>query len=272
MRALLAVFLATVISSPALAQSGPEPPTATPPASTQKPAAQTRPASSRSNDIRARAFGTFGAITFQAQESFDAILGTHTGLSFGGGGQVLLPWGLYAEVGIWQFTREGERAFVGPNREVFQLGIPLEVTIRPIELTGGWRYRHCPAPRRGPRTPQPPPRPPQKPASPAPQPPRAAPATACDPKFIPYGGAGFSSWQYRETSEFADGDEEVNERFNGFHLVGGAEYRVMRWMAVGGEVMWSSVPDALGGGGVSAAFDESNLGGSAIRVKVTVGR
>ena len=229
----------------------------------------------RSNEIRARGFATLGAITFQAQESFDAILGTHTGPTIGAGGQVLLPWGLYAEVGIWQFKHDGERVFVGPNREVFPLGIPLEVTIRPIEITAGWRYRHCPAPPRPPRAPQPPPRAPQKPGTPAPaEPARPAPpgATSCEPKFVPYGGGGFGSWQYRETSESSDAGEDLDERFNGFHIVGGVDYRVLSWVAVGGEVMWSSVADALGAGGVSAVFDETNLGGTAVRLKITFGR
>jgi opacity protein-like surface antigen len=288
MRALLAVFFLTAMSSSALAQTKPAPPTsqnrspqqpsapAKPAPPTQKPATQTRPATTnRPNDVRARGFGTFGAIMFQAQDSFDAIFGSNAGLTFGGGGQVLFPYGLYAEVGLWQFKREGERAFVGPNDEVFPLGIPLEVTIRPIEITGGWRYRHCPGPPRAPRTPQPPPRGPQKPVTPArPQPARSAQTAprSCDPKFIPYGGGGFSLVQYRETSEPSDASDDVDERFNGFHILGGAEYRVMRWMAVGGEVMWSSVADALGAGGVSAAFDENNLGGIAFRLKVTVGR
>jgi hypothetical protein len=287
MQALLAVFLLT-ISSSALAQTKPTPPPsqnrspqqpaapAKPAPPTQKPATQTRTAgTNRTNDVRARGFGTFGAISFQARESFDAIFGSNMGLTFGGGGQVLFPLGLYAEVGVWQFKREGERVFVGPNDEVFPLGIPIEVTVRPIEITGGWRYRHCPAPPRPPRTPQPPPRAPQKPVTAAkPQPARTAqPApTSCDPKFIPYAGGGFSLVQYRETSDSSDASDDVDERFNGFHIIGGGEYRVVRWMAVGGEVMWSSVADALGAGGVSAAFDENNLGGLAFRLKVTLGR
>jgi hypothetical protein len=203
-----------------------------------------------------------GGIQFQAQDSFDAILESHGGLVYGGGGQVLLPWGLYAEVAVWRFTRDGERAFVGPGREVFPLNIPLQVTLTPIELTGGWRYRHCPQPAR----------PPQRPGAPKTPQPRTTPARACAPKLIPYAGGGFSSYKYTETSDFGTSDEDVDERFNGFHLLGGAEYRLMRWVAVGGEVVWSFVPDALGAAGVSAAFNEDNLGGTAFRVKISVGR
>ena len=50
------------------------------------------------------------------------------------------------------------------------------------------------------------------------------------------------------------------------------EYRALPWLAIGGEVAWSSVPDALGAGGVSAVFGEDNLGGTTIRIKATFGR
>jgi hypothetical protein len=287
MRVQLALVLITLLSTSAIAQTKPAPATSqnrspqqpkppAKPASPQKPPPQAA-GRARTNEVRPRAFGIFGAITFQAQESFDAILGTHSGLVFGGGGQVLLPWGLYAEGGLWQFSREGERAFIGPSRELFPLGSAVDVTIRPIEITGGWRYRHCPPPPAPPRKPQPPPQTPRAPQKPAPAPPtqspRAAPraARSCDPPLIPYVGGGFTSVKYRETSEFAESDEDIDERFNGFHIVGGAEYRVMKWLAVGGEVLWSSV-DALGTGGVSEVFNENSLGGTTLRLKVTVGR
>jgi hypothetical protein len=54
--------------------------------------------------------------------------------------------------------------------------------------------------------------------------------------------------------------------------MGGAELRLHRLVGVAGEVMWTSVGDALGESGVSQAFDESNLGGTSVRVKVIIGR
>jgi opacity protein-like surface antigen len=139
------------------------------------------------------------------------------------------------EVAAAQFRADGERAFVGPNDEVFKLGIPVEITVTPIEITGGWRWRRW-------------------------------------NRLVPYGGGGFSSYRYRETSDFADPDEDVDERFNGFHVLGGAEYRALDWLAVGGEVAWSSIPDAIGNAGVSAVFNEDNLGGTSLRLKISVGR
>jgi len=252
---VVAMFL---LADTAFAQSKPAPP---PPqnGAPQKPSPPTRPQppATRRNDanaIRIRGFATVGGIVFQAKESFDAVFGTNTGVPFGGGGQVLLPFGFYAEAAVWHFTEDGERAFVASDGSVFPLGIPLKVGITPFEVTGGWRYRHCPAP---PRTAKPP---------------RPVTTRPCAPRFIPYAGAGLTSLKYTETSDFEDTDEDLDDRFNGFHVVGGADYRVSRWIAVGGEVLWSSVPDALGAGGVSEAFDEDNLGGTAFRLKIIIGR
>ena len=187
------------------------------------------------NRITGRGFGTVGNITFQAKKTFEAVFGSPSGVIFGGGGQLLLPWDIYVEVAASQFKRQGERVFVGPNDEVFRLGIPLEVTVMPVEITGGWRYRGW-------------------------------------RRVVAYGGGGYSSYHYKETSDFAEPSEDVDEWFRGFHLLGGAEYQAWRWVAVGGEVAWSSIADALGAGGASAAFDEHNLGGTTIRLKISVGR
>lgn len=194
-----------------------------------------RPAAAQDNAIGVRGFVTFGSITLTAEDSFDAVLGRTSGPIVGGGGQVLLPWGIYVQVGAGQFKQDGERVFVGPNQQVFRLGIPLEITMTPVEVTGGWRFRRW-------------------------------------RQVVPYGGGGFTQLRYKETSEFADPGENVDERFNGFHLVGGVEYQPLRWLAIGGELAWSTVPDAIGAGGVSAIFNEDDLGGTTLRVKVAVGR
>ena len=189
--------------------------------------------------IGVRGFGMFGNTTFTAKESFDAVLDKHSGPIFGGGGQVLFPWaGLFAEVGAWQFSDEGNRVFIGPNDEIFKLDETVDITVTPLELTGGFRFERVTRSR----------------------------------KFVPYVGVGYSSYRYKEEGQFAVGDENVDDRFNGFHLLGGAEYQVMRWLAVGGEVAWSSVADSIGQAGVSAHFAEDNLGGTSIRLKIAVGR
>jgi opacity protein-like surface antigen len=240
MTGLVTAVLLIMATAAAHAQSKPTPP--------PKPTPAQRPTTTPSppERIGVRGFVTFGGFNAQAQESFEAIFGSNAGPVFGGGAHVLLPRGIYVELSASRFHRTGERVFVGPDDDVFRLGIPLEVTLTPLEITGGWRYRHCP---RTART-------------------RVA---GCRPRVVPYVGGGFSSYRYEETSEFGDGDEDIAERFNGFHVLGGAEYLVWPWMAVGGELEWSSVADALAGG-VAAAFNEGNLGGTTFRVKISIGR
>jgi hypothetical protein len=182
-------------------------------------------------------YAMVGVMNFTAADSFDVILGSPSGTILGGGLRVGLPLGgLFVDVGAWRFRGEGERAFVFEG-EPFPLGIPVDVSVTPVELTAGWQFRLRRA-----------------------------------PKFRPYIGGGFSSYSYKETSEFATGAEDVDERFGGYHLIGGADYRLARWMSVSGEAAWATVPDALGESGVSAAFDESDLGGMNFRFKITIGR
>ena len=191
----------------------------------------------RSQSISINGYAMFGRMNFTAADSFDVILGDPGGTIVGGGARVGLPFGgLFVDVGAWRFHGEGERAFVSNGQE-FPLGIPLEIDITPFELSGGWQFRIRQA-----------------------------------PKLHPYLMGGFTSYGYKETSEFADTAENVDERFSGYHLGGGAEYRIMRWLGVAGEFIWTTVPDAIGSGGVSAEFDETDLGGTSFRFKITVGR
>lgn len=192
------------------------------------------PASGQSIDVKG--YGMVGNISFAATESFEAVLGSSSGPLFGGGAEVGLPFGgLYVGAGGWRFRQDGERVFIS-GAQVFPLGIPMTVQVTAVEITGGWRFR------------------------------------TFSRRFVPYAGAGWSSYGYEETSRFAESNENVDERFSGFHLLAGAEVRLTGWLGIGGEVAWARVPDALGEGGVSEAFDESELGGTSLRLKISIGR
>jgi hypothetical protein len=183
-----------------------------------------------------KGYGLVGSTTFAATESFEAVTGSASGPVFGGGVEVGLPLGgLYVGVGGWRFEEQGERVFVSGS-QVFPLGIPVTVQVSPIEVTGGWRFKNL------------------------------------SPRLVPYAGAGWSSYAYKEVSSFAAAGEDVDERFSGFHILGGAEFRIARWLGVGGEVAWARVPDALGRDGVSQAFEETDLGGTSFRLKISIGR
>jgi hypothetical protein len=193
-------------------------------------------ASAAAQGIDVRGYGMVGGMSFRASESFGAVLGSSSGIIYGGGAEVGLPLGgLYVGVGAWRFKEDGERVFVSGS-DVFPLGIPLTVEVTPLEITGGWRFKQV------------------------------------SQRVVPYAGGGWSSFRYRETSDFADAGDEVDERFSGFHILAGADFRVTRWLGVAGEIAFTSVPDALGQSGVSEAFDETNLGGTSYRLKISIGR
>jgi opacity protein-like surface antigen len=124
------------------------------------------------------------------------------------------------------------------NGDVFDLGISTTVTITPFEITGGYRFGQS------------------------------------RDSVRPYAGGGISWYRYEETSQFAASGDDVSERFTGFHLLGGAEFRVNKWLGIAGELAWASIPNALGQepGSVGTAFGETDLGGTTFRAKVVIGR
>jgi hypothetical protein len=196
-----------------------------------------RPAAQRSRSVQISGYAMAGRINLTAIDSFDAITGKVGGPIFGGGVRVGLPFGgLFVDVGAWRYQTEGERVFVS-NGTVYPLNIPVEIAMTPIELSAGWQFRF----RRL-------------------------------PKFTPYLAAGLTSMRYTETSGFADAADNMGESFNGYHVNGGAEYRIARWVGIAGEVAWTTVPDSIGEGGASAAFNETDLGGTTLRFKITIGR
>jgi len=180
-----------------------------------------------------RGYGEAAYQWFAAADSFKAILDTSSGLFYGGGGQVHFG-PIYVDVGVSRFEKTGERAFVFEG-DVFRLGIPDRITMTPLVVTAGYRF-------------------------------------PIRDRVVPYVGGGVGSLKFEETSEFADPDENVSERFTSYHGVAGMEYAAMRWLFVAGEVRYASVPDALGAPGIAADFDESNLGGLSVAVKILVGR
>jgi hypothetical protein len=224
-------------------------------------------------------FGHAGYTSFAAADSFEAVLGSSSGLVWGGGAMVTFGHGrFFAQASVERFSDEGERVFVSDG-EVFPLGIPLSVEVTPIEFTAG--YRFVPRPRRS-RAAPPPPRAPEifKPANPQagtttarpvpPPPPRVQAASARS--WVPYIGGGVGRLGYKESSSIGGETEEIDESFTSYHVAGGVDFRLARWLGAGVEAAYRWVPDALGEAGVSAEFGDDDLGGPTIRVRVIVGR
>jgi opacity protein-like surface antigen len=127
----------------------------------------------------------------------------------------------------------GERVFVDGS-DVFRLGISTQSTIAPVDIVGGWRFQFG--------------------------------------RVSPYAGAGLTSIGYRETSEFSDNSDEVNERKTGPVILAGADVVVLKWVRVGGEMRYRKVRGILGNRGVSEMFGEDDLGGVSLALRLSVGR
>ncbi len=187
-------------------------------------------------------FAGAGVFVPLARESFDAVGITGNPVAFSGGLEVTrIIRGLFARASVDWISETGERVFIGDAGERFGLGIPLDVTMTPIDVTAGWRFEY--RDRRG------------RPG-----------------RLVPFVGGGAGILRYRETDPFADEADEVDERFASYHLLGGADVAISRWVGVRFEYRFRAVPDAIGSGGVSAVTGDSSLGGSTVTVGVVLGR
>jgi hypothetical protein len=191
----------------------------------------------RQSRIGVRAYFLADSMLMTASESFEAVVGSSQFTALGGGGEALRLWrGLFARAAVSDTTREGDRVALFDD-EAIPLGIPLEVRMTPVEIGGGWRSD-----------------------------------VGASRSIGVYGGGGFLRVRYRETSQFAGPSENIDESYNGYVVFGGADVTIARWLMLGAEVQYRTVPDAIGSGGVSAAFDETDLGGIALRVMVGIRR
>jgi hypothetical protein len=188
----------------------------------------------RRGDFMLRGFGQFGGALFSARDSFEAILESPFGTTYGLGGQVVFRNGLFVQADIDRFRKSGSRLVVSDN-QVFRVAIPNTVTVTPIQATIGYRELHA-------------------------------------KRIVGYGGAGLGWHVLQEQSSSFAADENTRKGHIGFHLSGGAEYRIAPFVWLAGEVQWASVPDGLGTPGIGPVFEESELGATRFRLKLIVGR
>jgi opacity protein-like surface antigen len=202
-----------------------------------RPPARPQPPPPPAGGLSVRGYGEAGIHWFAASKTFDAVLGSSTGPIFGGGVEALWNRKLSISFDVSRFQATGERVFVFDD-EVFPLGIETSIDIVPIAVNVAYRLER----------------------------PRSS--------ITPFVGGGINWHRYSETSDFAAAGEDVSATYTGIHALGGAEWRVSRYVAVGGVARWMSVRDALGAEPTSAAsaFDEHDLGGFDFRVRIVVGR
>ena len=184
------------------------------------------------------AFRIYAAIDFDvlaANQSYKAVLGSSTVPAFGAGADIDVWKHAFVRVAITHASKSGNRAFVD-NGQVFSLGIPITISWTPIELGGGWRFGRSNA------------------------------------RATPYVGAAFVVLDYKETSEFAQAGDNVATYLTGGEGFGGVEVGLGKWAAISGEAQYRTIPNALGAGGVSQAFNEKDAGGFTARVLIAFRR
>ena len=226
MRAALASsILAFVVCAPAQAQERRD--VSFDPATAAQPRSP-RPPPSVPFDFRA--YAHLDEVWMKASQSFEAVLGTSSLTAGGVGVDIVDLWrGAFVRAGISRLGGHGSRVFIVDGDAILS-NVPVAVRIRTVELGAGWRYA---LPKR--------------------------------PTYTVYGGVDLLHLRYAEVSDFATDEENAQEGFWGSAIFGGLEVQFWKRVIAGGEVQFRSVPDAIGTAGVSADFNETNLGGFVIR-------
>ena len=197
------------------------------------------------NGISMRGFADAGLTIFTASQSFKAILGSPAGAVFGGGLEVGLRRNVFVSVGASRFSRTGQRVFVFQD-QVFKLNESDTITVTPLQVSAAYRFIRRPRPGRVTR-----------------------PA-----RFTPYAGGGVGWYRFSETSAHSTADEDETITTAGYHVLAGVETPIRRWIAAAVDGRWSIVPNAFGdsASGVASLYDEHDLGGFTLSVRVILGR
>jgi opacity protein-like surface antigen len=193
--------------------------------------------------VSIRPFGEIAVERFTANETFTSVFGDSIGMFYGGGVQVTFSDRVYAELSLSRFRRSGEQVYRDPTTgRVFDLNIPLQATLTPLEVTGGYRFH-----------------------------------TRRYRWLVPYAGGGVGRFGYQERCTAAlavctavGPDLDVTRA--GFVGHGGVELRVHKDVGIAAEVQYTHVSGIFGNSGISADANEKDLGGIAGRIKIVIGR
>ena len=148
------------------------------------------------------------------------------------GGGVNVAFGkVFVQGSVERYAETGQRVFVFED-QVFELGISNTVTVTPIHISVGYRL-------------------------------------VANPSLIGYLGGGIGWYTYKEESAFVDPQYNVDEQEIGYHVMGGVETPILPSFWLGVEFQWAYVPNVLGEQGVSALFEEDDLGGFTVRLKIS---
>ena len=165
-----------------------------------------------------------GYLGMAASNSASAVFDSTGAPTFGGAARLTFWRGAFVSIGGRTYSKEGERVFVlTPSSPVQKLGFPLSMRTTPLFVSGGYRLR------------------------------RGA-------LVVPYVSAGLAIARYSESSEVTG--ETFDEVFTKTGFLGSVGVEVGRGtFRVGGEVGYTTVPNAIGLGGVSKVYGEDDIGG-----------
>lgn len=167
-----------------------------------------------------------------ARQSAAAVFGAGSGGPMAGGAIRLDRRGLFARLGASYFRREGERVFVPEDRsESFRLGHPLTITLVPVYLDVCQRFR-------------------------------------VGSSASPYFGFGVGGVLFREESDVAGEPFTEERRRLSMRTMLGATFGTAS-LRLGLELSYARTPDAIGLGGVSRVYGETDLGGAAATAVLT---
>jgi len=191
--------------------------------------------SAASTGVDIRLLGHVELQKMTSADTFDAVMGKSSLYGFGGGLEARDVWRqLFLRLSLSRMSKTGERVFVFEN-QVYGLGIPLKVSMTPIELSVGVR---------------------------------SAPMTSNG--LVSYVGAGALFMRYKE-SDTDDPGAAISETYNGFVLLFGVDVPVWKTVAAGAEIDWRRV-NVSNPGGALDAFGEKSLGGLTFRVMASIGK
>ena len=170
-----------------------------------------------------------------AKDSAKAVFdGSSGGFIFGGALRVGLGRSFGLALGGRYFSKQGERVFVAdPTGEVFPLGHPLKIRTIPYALLA--TYRILP-----------------------------------DSRFVPYVGAGPGLTSFKEETTVGGLTETNSSTKFSIHALAGVETSGGPFR-FGVELRWFTAPDSAGVSGVSAVYDEKDVGGFSLSAKLIFG-
>jgi len=184
-----------------------------------------------SSAVGARVFGLLELQHMTAAQSFQTVVGTSTLVGFGAGADITgISDGLFLRMALSEMSKSGTRTDGG----LFPNGITVNVRMVPIDFAVGWRFNHL----------------------------------VSGNTVTPFIGGGALLLRYTETTPSGTSDDNVSSFFFGYEAFGGVDIRVSRVLTVAPEVAFRGVPNAIGKGGVSQSFNETDLGGVAFRITV----